>query len=51
MLVELLTDTNIRDVNLVSILLRVALSLVVGGILGIERGRKQRPAGYQLLHI
>ncbi|HHT45282.1 MAG TPA: MgtC/SapB family protein [Fastidiosipila sp.] len=47
MIAELLFNTNIRDINLLSIVLRVALSLVIGGILGIERGRKQRPAGFR----
>lgn len=47
MITDLLTNTNIRDVNVLSIVLRVSLSLVIGGILGIERGRKQRPAGFR----
>ena len=36
---------DIREINLLSIVLRVALSMLIGGILGIERGRKNRPAG------
>lgn len=38
---------DLRSINLVSILLRIALSLIVGGLLGIERGRKNRPAGFR----
>lgn len=36
---------HLRDLNLVSILLRICLSVLVGGILGMERGKKNRPAG------
>lgn len=39
---ELLTE-----VNLVSTTVRLLLALVCGGILGIERGRKKRPAGFR----
>lgn len=35
----------LRDVNLISIIVRTVLSLVIGGCLGIERERKSRPAG------
>lgn len=37
----------LRELNMVSICLRIMLSLAVGGILGIERGRKNRPAGFR----
>lgn len=37
----------LRELNAVSICIRVILSLVIGGILGIERGRKNRPAGFR----
>ena len=33
-------------VNLFSVTLRLALSLVMGGLLGMEREQKQRPAGF-----
>lgn len=39
---ELLTE-----VNLVSTTIRLLLALICGGILGIERGRKKRPAGFR----
>ena len=35
----------LREVTYVAILLRILCALAVGGILGIERGRKNRPAG------
>lgn len=39
---ELLTE-----VNIVSTAIRLLLALICGGILGIERGRKKRPAGFR----
>ncbi len=35
----------LREITYVAILLRILCALAVGGILGIERGRKNRPAG------
>lgn len=35
----------LRGLNLVSISFRIILSILLGGILGIERGRKNRPTG------
>ncbi len=35
----------LRDLNFVSIMLRIILSVLIGGVLGIERGTKNRPAG------
>lgn len=37
----------LRDLNIVSILVRIVLSMVIGGVLGAERGRKNRPAGFR----
>ena len=37
--------THLRDLNFLSILVRICLSVLVGGILGMERGKKNRPAG------
>lgn len=37
----------LREVNIASIFVRIALSLVIGGILGIERVRKNRPTGFR----
>ena len=35
----------LREITYVAILLRILCALAVGGILGIERGKKNRPAG------
>jgi len=35
------------EINFASILLRVVLSLLIGGILGLERGSKRHPAGFR----
>ena len=35
----------IREVTLLAVLLRIIVSFVLGGMLGMERGLKQRPAG------
>lgn len=37
----------LREVNIVSIIVRILLAVAIGGILGIERGRKNRPAGFR----
>ncbi|MGI5900272.1 MAG: MgtC/SapB family protein [Christensenellales bacterium] len=37
----------IRELNIWSVIIRVLLSLIVGGLLGMERGRKNRPAGFR----
>ena len=37
----------LRELNMLTICLRILLSLAIGGILGLERGRKNRPAGYR----
>ena len=35
----------LRELNLVSILFRIFLSVMIGGFLGVERGKMNRPAG------
>ena len=35
----------LRDINMASIVFRIILAILVGGIVGFERGRKNRPAG------
>ena len=37
----------LKELNVVSVTVRLMLSLLCGGILGIERGRKKRPAGFR----
>lgn len=39
--------SNIQVEKLVEILMRLVLSLICGGLLGIERGLKKRPAGFR----
>ncbi len=36
-----------RDLTLESTLLRVVLAMVIGGLIGFERGRHNRPAGFR----
>ena len=37
----------LKELNGVSVTVRLVLSLLCGGILGVERGRKKRPAGFR----
>jgi len=37
----------LSHLNLVSIIVRITLALILGGILGMERQQKQRPAGFR----
>lgn len=37
----------LKEINIVSTTVRLLLSLLCGGILGVERGRKRRPAGFR----
>lgn len=37
----------LKEMNLISVTVRLMLSLLCGGILGVERGRKKRPAGFR----
>ena len=41
----------LQDVTIVSTFVRLFLALLCGGILGIERGRKNRPAGFRTYMI
>lgn len=38
-------DGFLREPNIYSVILRVFLSLIIGGIIGLERERKNQPAG------
>lgn len=40
-------EIDLKTVNDVSIILRLVLSLICGGIIGLERGRAGRPAGFR----
>ena len=37
----------LKEVNALSTFLRLVLALLCGGILGMERGKKNRPAGFR----
>ena len=37
--------TGIREVTLLSVFVRIFASLIIGGLIGLERGMKHRPAG------
>lgn len=37
--------TGIREVTLLGVFVRIFASLIIGGLIGIERGMKHRPAG------
>ncbi len=37
----------LKNINIISITVRILLSLIIGGLLGLERGRKNRPAGFR----
>jgi len=47
---EMIIET-MQEINLVSTVVRLALALVLGGMLGMERGRKRRPAGLRTYMI
>ncbi len=36
-----------RELNTVSVLLRLTLAMLLGGMIGLNRGRKRRPAGFR----
>ena len=40
-----------REINIISTFTRLLLALLCGGLLGIERGRKNRPAGFRTYMI
>ena len=41
----------LREINTISIIIRLTLATICGGILGAERGRKKRPAGFRKMCI
>lgn len=38
---------SLRELNTLSVLLRLGLAMLTGGMIGLERGRKRRPAGFR----
>lgn len=47
MLADFVNLHVLQELNIWSILFRVLLSILIGGILGLERGSKNRPAGFR----
>ena len=39
--------TELRDLNSLSVFVRLMLSMTLGGVLGVEREQKRRPAGFR----
>ena len=39
--------TGMQDLTAESVVLRLALAVLLGGVIGLERGRKNRPAGFR----
>ena len=37
----------LRELNMTSVVVRLLLSMVFGGVIGLERGRKGRAAGFR----
>lgn len=41
-----LSGSLLQEINLISIIVRIGLALLMGGVLGAERGLRNRPAGF-----
>jgi putative Mg2+ transporter-C (MgtC) family protein len=39
--------THLEDVNPISVVLRLVLAVVIGGVIGLERGARSHPAGFR----
>ena len=37
----------LRELNIVTMMLRILLAVLCGGLIGLERERKNRPAGFR----
>ena len=37
----------LRELNMASVVFRIFLAIIIGGVVGMERGRKNRPAGFR----
>lgn len=37
----------LREINIISIIVRLSLAMIFGGIIGFDRGKKRRPAGFR----
>ena len=38
---------GVRDITMLSVTVRLCLAVLCGGMIGLERGRKRRPAGFR----
>ena len=46
-MIDFFESSLLQELNVVSIAFRICLAMVLGGVLGLERGRKNRPAGFR----
>ena len=46
-----LGPASMRELTFPSVFLRLALSILLGGIIGLERAKKNRPAGFRTLML
>lgn len=40
-------EFSLRDINVLSIIIRLSMAAICGGLIGYDRGRKRRPAGFR----
>ena len=40
-------NTNLHEINLLSITLRLVLAVICGGVIGLNRAMNKRPAGFR----
>lgn len=40
-------EFGLRDINVLSIIIRLSMAAICGGLIGYDRGRKRRPAGFR----
>jgi putative Mg2+ transporter-C (MgtC) family protein len=40
-------ENGLRDINILSIIVRLSMAAICGGLIGYDRGRKRRPAGFR----
>ncbi len=40
-------EFSLRDINILSIIIRLSMAAICGGLIGYDRGRKRRPAGFR----
>lgn len=45
MIIDLMEKWNLLELNEITVIVRLLLAMICGGVLGLERTRKKRPAG------